>query len=376
MNIPHVTGNEWEYVANMMPVDLEQSAYEHEALLRRRGVKSAEDLLRLGLCYSLRDWSLRQTALWAKMAGIADISDVALMKRLHGMDDWLGHIILRWLEDRGLAAPDRDEVVHIVDGTSISGPASKGTDYRVHMGIDLARQRIISVDITSGDEGESLQRYEFCKGDIVVADRGYASRPDVAEVLDNSGHIVLRVNWQNFPLQTRSGADLDTLDCLELLCDVGQIGDWPVQLQTDAGTYDVRLIAIRKSQMAAEKEQKRLRKIASSKGRTVNPKALRAAHFTYIITDIPKSTLPAAEALELYRMRWQIELRFKRLKSILNLENLRAQKPQMARTYLYAKMLGALIIDENIQAAKSFFPWGYPILGKSLESVADHARAV
>src|SRR5437899_8832088 len=60
---------------------LELSAREHGALLRKRGVKSAEDLLRLLLAYGPGGRSLRVTAAEAAARGMSDISDVAWMKR-------------------------------------------------------------------------------------------------------------------------------------------------------------------------------------------------------------------------------------------------------------------------------------------------------
>jgi hypothetical protein len=53
--------------------------------------------------------------------------------------------------------------------------------------------------------------------------------------------------------------------------------------------------------------------------------------------------------LSFYRLRWQIELLFKRLKSLLALDNLRSKDNQLAQTYLLGKMLAALILDQAIQ---------------------------
>lgn len=65
-------------------VDLEGSARDCGALLRRRGVADAGVLLRLALVYGGTGLSLRGTAAWAAAAGVADLSDVALLHRLQG----------------------------------------------------------------------------------------------------------------------------------------------------------------------------------------------------------------------------------------------------------------------------------------------------
>ncbi len=57
-------------------VDLEASARHHRALLRKRGVRSAADLLHLALLYGPGGLSLRGVASFATDAGIADLCDV------------------------------------------------------------------------------------------------------------------------------------------------------------------------------------------------------------------------------------------------------------------------------------------------------------
>jgi len=68
-----------------------------------------------------------------------------------------------------------------------------------------------------------------------------------------------------------------------------------------------------------------------------------------IATSLDTETYPAANILALYRMRWQIELAFKRLKSLLNLDRLPAKDRNLARTWLNAHLLLALLIDDMTQ---------------------------
>jgi len=362
--------NEWQYVLNMMPADLEESAVAKLALRRRREIGSASGLLRLALAYGVCDMSLRQTAAWAELIGLGRLSDVAVLKRLKGASEWLGHLILRWLEERGLTTRVPPVPVRIVDASVICRPGSTGTDWRLHLGLDLASQRISTVELTGAEGGETLLRQPIEPGQIILGDRGYAQRGGAASVLDAGGHLVLRLNWQNFPLQGRAGGRLDLVTCLEIL-KPGEIGDWEVQFEHQGQLYPIRLVALRKSQAAAQKEQERIRKQARGKKRRPDQRSLRAAKFTYIITDLPKQQLPTAEALELYRLRWQIEITFKRLKGILHFDHLRAKDPDLARSYLCAKILGALIMDEMCNEALSFFPWGYPLFPRAVEHLAS-----
>lgn len=364
-----IVGSDWQCVLKLMPSDLERTALAKLALRRRREIWDAGDLLRMALAYGLCDYSLRQTAAWASLVGIGDLSDVAVMKRLQNASEWLGHLTMRWLEDHAPNAKLPPVSVQIVDATVVCGPGSKGTDWRVHLELDLAQQRISGFEVTGPETGETLLRHQVAADQIVLGDRGYGHRAGIAHVLNRDAHVVVRINWQNFPLETRSGEPVDLVTCLELL-GTGEIGDWPVQFNHDGELYPVRLVAVRKSQAASEKEQERIAADARSKKRQVDPRSLRAAHFTYVVTDLPADRLSATEALELYRLRWQIEIAFKRLKGLLHLDHLRAKSAKLAAAYLYAKMLGALIIDELYYQAEAFFPWGYPLLGQAPEPVA------
>jgi len=369
MENTELVGNEWQYILDMMPSDLEETAHAKLAIERRREIWDAADLLRLALAYGVCDLTLRETSVWAAMAGIGELSDVAVMNRLRRAADWLGYLVVRWLQDHEFGAAVPQWPVRIVDATVICKPGSKGTDWRLHLGLDLAQQRIISAELTGPEGGETFRRHQVPAGQIVLGDRGYAQRAGVAHLLQQQAHVVVRLNWQNFPLQTRAGRPLDLLTCLELVS-AGEIGDWPVQFEHEKRSYAMRLIAIRKTAIAAEKEQKQICHEARAKGRKPDPRSLRAAHFIFVLTDLLAESLGPGEALELYRLRWQIEIAFKRLKGLLHLDHLRAKDQRLAMAYLYAKLLGALLLDQLHQRAESFFPWGFPLLRPTTEPLA------
>jgi hypothetical protein len=369
MNERAVVESEWQYVVSFLPPDFEERAFEKLAIQRRRNIASAEELLRLVLAYSACDFSLRELAAWAKVIGLAELSDVAALKRLQAASEWLGDLVVAWLVDRGLTQHVPPLTVRVVDASVVMAPGGVGVDWRVHARLDLAAQRLIGLEVTGPEGAETFDRHALVPGELVLADRGYAHRDAVAGVIESGAHVLVRGNWQNFPLETHSGAPLDIVTCLETLA-AGEIGDWAVQFRANGKVYPVRLIAVKKSSAAALREQKRIRYQAQRKKRRPDPRGLRAASYTFALTDLPADVLPATEALELYRLRWQIEIAFKRLKSILKLDRLRAHEPRLAKTYLYGKLLTALILDELCASAVAFFPWGFPIVPHAPLSLA------
>ena len=85
---------------------------------------------------------------------------------------------------------------------------------------------------------------------------------------------------------------------------------------------------------------------------------LKLAQYFLVWTTL-SSTYPASDILAFYRWRWQIELGFKRMKSILGLGHLPKKDPATARAWLHGKLLTSLLVERIIQAANTFSPWGY-----------------
>lgn len=368
MNAQTILEMEWPYLVSFLPrtIDVEARARETGAFLRSREIKTATDLLRMVFVYGLCDLSLRNTAAWAEMAEVASLTDVALMKRFAKCDIWLGELLGHKLAERAGTAPPRENShrIRIVDATTISQPGSVGTDWRVHLGYDLQRMMIDHIELTDARGGETFTRFTVREGDLVIGDRGYAHRRGLAAVIDGGADFLVRSNWQNLPLQTLQGERFSPLDFLRTLPDA-TAGE--IQLQTapvpkeGLAAIPCRLIAIRMSEAAAEHARLDTLRARSKKGRTVDPRTLEAAGYTMIVTSLSAQQLSAEAALELYRFRWQIELAFKRLKGLLNLDELPAKGPRLTKAYLYSKLLAALLLDDYTERFLAFSPWGYPI---------------
>src|SRR5712692_4854448 len=356
--------DEWPLLLSLLPADLETSAKERGALRRKRGVPSAQALLHLAFVYAYVGRSLRATAAWAAATGVAQLSDVALLKRLRGAADWCGHLLAQQLAQQ--AALRRDRLPHglqvqLIDATTASRPGSKGTDYRVHLKFDLGTLTIADITLTDASGGESLKQYPLAAGELVVGDRGYAHRQGIAAATAAGALVIVRLCWQTVPLQRRDGTPFDLLAHLRAL-EAGEIGEWEVQTApAKDGTPAVpgRLIAVRKSPQAAETSRRKLRAAARKKGKTPAARTLEAAAFVFAFTTVPGEQLAAPAVLEVYRFRWQIELAFKRLKGLLALDEMTAKDPALCRTFLCIKLLGALLVEQLSHHWVDFSPWGY-----------------
>jgi hypothetical protein len=380
MDIMPILQEQWKSLFGMLPrgFDLETTLRKSGGLLRRRAIRSAETLLRLVLAYSLCGLSLRATAAWAQAQGLARVSDVALLKRLRQASPWVGQVLAAKLAERveRLEPQSLAYRLRIIDATTASVPGSKGTDHRVHLGFDLGSLAIDWIEVTGSEGGESYSRLKMRAGDLILADRGYCHRRGLAAVRQAGADFLVRINWQNLPLQDAQQQKVDLVSLLEQVQGTRAM-EFEVATMADKSralpALSARLIVARKPEEAAEAERRRILREASRQGRKVDPRTLKAAAFFFVLTSVPRQELTAEKALELYRLRWQIEMAFKRMKGLLHLGDLPMKDPQLAHTYLCAKLLAALMLEDLTKDFLAFSPSGSRGAVKAGESVENPA---
>jgi hypothetical protein len=359
MNFTHDSDDNWAEIANMLPPDRHEMARQSAAFLRPREIKTSDHLLRLLFLYTWADLSLRETAAAANEAELASISDVALLKRFRKVAPWLEGMIQRILDERvppPLLTP-LPYRIRIVDGSVICLPGSQGTDYRIHAQYCLLTQSFDALHLTDATGGESFQNYLVVEGDLFIADRCYGNRAGIAHVLGSGGQVLVRFAWNQLPLQTREGAPFDLFEALSSL-KAGEYGDWAVQTAPDADRAPLRgrVVAFPKTEEATQKAIRLATKAARKKGHQIQPQTLVACAYIFVFTTLALCEADAELILALYRFRWQVEMAFKLLKSQLHLDHVRAHDPDLVRTYLLCKLLGALLVQDLSSCWVSFSP--------------------
>jgi len=358
---------QWQYLLSFLPPaeELEASSRSWGAIVRRRSIDSPQQLLRLIMAYGLCGLSLRQTAAWAEAIDLASLSDVAVLKRFRASANWIGHLLGVKLAERAAPTPGVNGRLRLVDATTISSPGSAGTDWRLHLCFDLKRLAITEAQLSDASGAETFKRFGFSPGDIVIGDRGYAHRSALAALLGEQTDFIVRLPWATVPLEERSqGEPFDLLTALRSV-EEAAAGDFPVQFRADrrkgSAVFPARLVAVRKSEAAASEARKKLLRKSSKRGKPTDPRSFEAATYVILLTSLDTEQLSAQHVLDLYRFRWQIELCFKRLKSLLHLDQLPAKDSELARTYLLSKLLAAVLLDDFTTDYLSFSPWGFRV---------------
>jgi hypothetical protein len=344
----------WSEVRSHLPADfnLEATARARGAFTRAREVKNAEALLRLALAYGGCGMSLRETCAWADASGLASLSDPSLIDRLAKAASWLGDMVGALIAKQAKAPTGRwaGHRLRALDGTSICQPGADRTTWRLHVGFDLATSQVDHIELTDVHGAENLQRLTYQPGDIVLGDRYYARPRNLRPVIDAGADFIVRSGWNSLRLLHPDGEPFDLFAALA--AQVEQEAEVRVRVdERTSGTsvlepLILRLVIRRKAPEQAEAEQKRLLKDAKKRGKQPDPRSLEAAKYILLLTSLPADTFSTADVLALYRFRWQIELAFKRMKSLAGLAALPAKKPELAQAWIYARLIVILLAEQ------------------------------
>jgi hypothetical protein len=351
----NIVNTDWKYLCQYLPANLSELAKGCGAVTRWRNIKSGEELLRVILAYAMEDLSLRSTAAWSTQTAL-ELKDTSVLHRLRKapplLERVLAHLRLR-------AEPATGPEFRINDATVLSIPGSQGTDWRLHAVYDPAHCRLRRVEITDSQGGERLDRDRPRPGDIVCGDRGLAHARGIHAVSEAGAFVLLRMHWQNIRLENAQGQPLD-LDQFLKRARAGDTGTVIYVPLPGKAPLPVRILIRPLPTEAANRSRQRLRRNAAKKGRTPQATALRLAGYFCVLTTLPEALASDDVVLELYRIRWQIELFFKRCKGLLHFDQLRAFDPSLVRTYCLAKLIEVALIQSLHEEAIAFSPWGVP----------------
>jgi len=368
-----VIDEDWGLLASLFPKGWEELGRNTGAITRLRGFDSIDSVLRVVLMHVSSGWSLRETAVRAKLADIAEVSDVTLLNRLRQSEGWLQALCQQLWKDSGVDLPSTiaGYPVRVVDGSVVKEPGKTGSQWRLHYSLRLPSLECDEFILTPAHgqgNGDRLGRFHFRKEELVLADAGYSKPPGVAAVHQQEARLCVRLNPSTLSLLDDRGHPLGLLNLLRTITQPGQAAEWPAWVPCDKERVVGRVCAIRKSEEAIARAHRQIElKVNRGKG-TLSPQRKEYACYVMVFTTLPATAANAEQVLEGYRLRWQIELVFKRLKSIVQLGHVPKLDEQSSRAWLMGKLFVALLTQKLIQVGRATSPWGYVYFQRSPSS--------
>jgi hypothetical protein len=327
---------------------LNATARATKAFVRPRAVGNAVDLLRLILAYCLGAKGLRATASWAAAVGLVDISNVAVLYRLRRCGDWLAALIGQALA-AGAPKAGHGRMIRIIDATTVpkAGPAARKKNelWRIHSAFDLPHERFGHFELTDQQGGETLDRIPVVEGEIRLADRAYLQPDRMAALLAGGADLVVRAGWKSAHWLDAEGGRFDLMAELRAASIRGLI-DRPIWIRRKgAAALALRLVAVRKPASAAAAARRKARRDAQREQYQLSKQTLDAADWVILVTSLRPEEFTTTDVLALYRLRWRIELGFKRLKSLIGLKGPPGTDARSARPHVLAHLLMILLLE-------------------------------
>jgi Transposase DDE domain len=347
-----VVASKYDELRQELPPESAQLARECQAFQRARVLESPEDLLYLVLLYSIGDVSLREIAGICTGSG-KPLTDEAVRQRLGACPQWVESLLGKLVPARALPArADGPWQLVLCDGSQISGPGARGTDYRWHVAYDPVAQQIHDLHVTDVHTGESLTRFAWGPGQVVLGDRNFATAPALVATRKQGAHVVVRMTPQNLKLWTRAGVPFELVAALRAARDQPRLS-FALQVR-DAQSGEelpVWIHALHLNEQQCTRARRRAHRHARRRGRTPRAQTLFLSEWVLVLTTLSPEELGTEDILELYRIRWQVELVIKRYKSLLAAARVRAKRGSpLALVYLVGKLLFALLVERRAMA--------------------------
>lgn len=348
-----------ETLFQLLPEGWEEAYFTCGGAKRKRKIQDPKDWMKLCLIYLMENCSMVQLSAIASMMEIAEISDVALIQRFAACRKWFEWMITHLCAStKPTVSYEKPAVltsyrILAVDGTTIMEKGALPKEWHLHYALDIFTLTTAQVTITNGKIGESLKQYQVEPKDLILGDRAYGNKVSMKCCLDQGADFIFRMKHHAFELYDENLKKIDLDKELKNL-EEGEIFDRACFVLQDRHTRQpVRIVAKRYNEEEREKEQKRVQKNEKRRQKELS-KGAKAFHDCMVFVTSLQEEIGAEEILKIYRLRWQVELVFKRLKSILGIGTMPNKKVEHIHTWLTGKIVVALLLEKELGELNCF----------------------
>ena len=220
--------------------------------------------------------------------------------------------------------------------------------------IDQSNHLVVRVKFIAGripDVTMSADIIDYLEeNDLVIRDLGYFNLSQLSRIVSKEANFISRLHKStNIYLNKEDQESLNLIDHLKKL----EIEKGDVDTEIYIGKNEkmhVRLIGIKVPSEVVE--ARRLKHKENRKKQEPSKELQEWNGYTLMITNIPRERLSLKMVIKLYKIRWQIELFFKNMKSNLNVDNLTGKNKYRILCIIYIRVAITWIVTNLYACAQ------------------------
>ena len=239
-----------------------------------------------------------------------------------------------------------------------SGGSASAAALKLDLIEDLKSGTLESIELYEGKKPDQSLTHRILESlrpqDLVLRDLGYFKVSIFAQIIKKQAFFLSRLllSVSLFDAETQEPLDLGatlskkntrTLNVMDLNIRMGAQDQLPV-----------RLVAYRLPQSVVNRRKRQAKANAKKKGYTPSKKHLKLLEFALYITNVEESVWPAEKIGTIYRLRWQIELTFKRWKSLLHIDFCKGTNTNRILVLTYARLIAIVLINDFQSCAELY----------------------
>lgn len=296
---------------------LEKKLSRRKLIKRKRVIKNYRIIIRAVFLFITEELSFQRLSDRMACEYEISMSDTAWRKQILKIaPDFLEVAKECEMESRG---EKKEKHYYGLDATNISIQGKKDEYYRIHTQYEIEEGSIKYAKITDKYIGESITHFPIEEGSIYLADRAYGKSKQLEYIIENKGGFIVRIS----PFQIRLFKDCECKEKLDLCKKIeGERFTEKCYIKDKEKIVPIRIIGIKKPEEKQKEAEKKTKRKARRKQYEASEKAIEFSKWFIVATSM--NVLDTEDEIaEIYRKRWQIELLFKRMKTLLNLRSIR-----------------------------------------------------
>jgi len=354
-------------IINTINEKADKIAKDKEFLIRKGKIEPLTFILALTLCLAdLHEITLK--TILRKCENIQDglkISKQALFKRMKAgsklMEEMYVHIFNETSKNMVKTGYIKDlnqfTNVYLTDATTISlpdkleqvykglGGKNANSALKIQTTYSLLQQKITSLDIVAATQNDTKNNQvtidNIKTGELYIKDLGYYNGEYFFQIEAKQAYYLSRIktNTKLFKYDTKEEKYVE-IDYCKLYKSVESYIDTELFIKLkNKQMLKVRFVCIKLPEEIISTRLCKANKSAKCNGKMLTKKEKLMLRWNVFITNVKSEMLDAIKICKLYRVRWQLELVFKAIKSSLSFDNFGFAGEHYFKCLLYGKLI-------------------------------------